>query len=128
MRTIYLVNNKNKNREIMATIAIIGVALLVGVVCYIIGLRRGIKISEQEHQVELANTVRETYWEGYNDGRLDPDPKTKDEWYNQGFNDGKEYRKTCKINRLKNEKFLESLEYAFGPEEDNVEILDGGEY
>ena len=100
----------------METFTIIAAAVLVGVVSYVIGLRRGIKIAQEEGCEEY----KDAYWEGYSDGRLDPEPHIVSEAYEEGYQDGKE----AATKRFKADKLIEGLEEAF---KDN-KVIDCGEY
>ena len=96
-----------------------GVAGLVGFGSYVLGLRRGIKIAHEEGCEEY----KDAYWEGYNDGRLDPMPNIMQETYDEAFQAGKE----AKEREYKANVLLAGLEEAFDGCDDEV-IIDGGTY
>ena len=84
-----------------------------------LGLRRGTKIGIEEAREDY----KDSYWEGYNDGRLDPMPNIMQETYEEAFRDGKE----AMMRKYKADKLLDGLEEAFNGCDDEV-ILDAGEY
>ena len=94
-----------------------GVAGLVGFGSYVLGLRRGIKISKEESCEEYKNA----YWDGYSDGRLDPASHIVGEAYEEGFQDGKE----ATTKKYKTDKLIEGLDELF---KDGDGIIDCGEY
>lgn len=104
----------------MTIVTTILFAAFVGLIAYAIGLRRGTKIGTEQAHEDYKNA----YWEGYCDGRYDPRENVMDEWYNQGFEDGK----ACGLKiRTKNEKadeMLAMLDDLFGENK----VIDCGDY
>lgn len=95
-----------------------GLAGFVGFCSYVLGLRRGTKIGIEEAHEDY----KKAYWEGYTDGRLDPHPSVKQEFYEEGFQDGKD----LVMRRTKISKMVDELDELFNGEDKN--IIDGGEY
>lgn len=130
----------------MNTVSIIMLCLFVGIFSYALGLHRGFKATDEDinrvnRQLDdLKEDYRNAYWEGYNDGRLDPHDRSKSEWYEEGFQDGKkamrkelelpdpwnpeEENKPTKLELIN--EVVEQVGDLFDDDENN--IIDCGEY
>lgn len=107
----------------MNTITIILFALIVGIISYVLGLRRGVKIAEEEVD-QAREDYKDAYWEGYADGRYDPRPECLDDSYNDGYESGY----TMATRNLKADVLVEGLKDLFeGDEYNEAAIKDSDE-